>query len=209
MARPTPSPPPPVLLHSGDGHRVVWRHWRLVPDRLAGSDRPLLTGLLGFPWRTATMQARCTERRHGGTWSPAAWWGEQAERHHPAVPAPGCSCGIYARVEPWHRPGRMLAGRKHPTVAGFVALSGRSIVDGTVIRAERARIVGPLALVLPRRSLLRRSLSPQRVITEPDRYRLIYVSSRLGEPLAAWATRVTAELEKRYDVEVRYARRPL
>lgn len=198
----------PPTMNGEAGHRVVWRNWRLVPDRAAGGGIPLLTGLLGFPWRTPHMQARCTNPRGAasGLWAGTSWWGAPADRHHDLVPDPGCTCGIYASADGWQRPPRLMAGRRHPTVAGFVELVGRTLEKDGILRAQGARMVGPLSLVFPKRRIAGLRLRARRVVTEADRYRFVFVESSLGESVQAWAMRTTAGLERRYRVEVHAAR---
>lgn len=145
---------------------VVWRRWRVVPDPLG---IPLLTGLLGFPWRDRVLEARCLAI------DPSLQGGRYSGRYHRAVPALGCTCGIYAMRGDLDSTALPGPRRGEPVVEGFIRLSGRSIEDPSGVRAERAEVVGPLMVRVGERSLVDRWMSrhASRLVSGGDRYRVV------------------------------------
>lgn len=154
----------------------MWRRWRVVPD--AGR-RPLLTGLLGFPWRESVIEARCA------AFDPAGTSGRFEGRYHRAVPALGCTCGIYGSRTDLDSSNLARPPVGEPFVEGFVELSGRTIEHRSEVRAERASVVGPLVLRAGRPTLVNRISGgrPVSVRMAGDRYRTVWRSS--GEPVLA------------------------
>ncbi|MDF1597233.1 MAG: hypothetical protein P1T08_14235 [Acidimicrobiia bacterium] len=183
---------------------IALRSWLIVPERLPRDrSRPMLTGLFGFPWKTRSLEARCTAAGHlnnNFTLPP------RIERHHPTVPEPECTCGIYAvRAESLDRiPLSTPVGV--PVATGFVELSGRVVAGGTTLRAQRATIIGPLAIsagrspIIPH--LLRRSVHPQRVITINPAYQVRWTARPPGHQWLEWMRHTAHALRNRYEVEV-------
>jgi hypothetical protein len=181
---------------------VVRRSWKLA----SGSQGPLLTGLLGFPWREAVLQAKCTQAEFG---SFERFGTGQADRRHRSVPSLDCTCGIYASDEPhmdWLLR-RLLRGSV--LVTGFVRLSGRILLSGSVYRAEEAQVVGPLTIVPPPPGRIRGagarwglSQRPRRVWQDADRFVFCYSRGRRGVPIGEWYEQMNAALARRYAVEV-------
>ena len=198
--------PPPVAIQPqttthGGGAPVLWRTWLVVPD---GPDRhPILAGLYGSPWPARDVDARCRDRTIAG-----------AARHHPVVPEPACTCGIYAGVDELSSP--RPAPRGVPFATGFVTLTGRVLRDGDVLRAQYATVTGPIVLHPGRPTaaeLLVGALWPdaqRRVVTERDRFRIIRSSAREHPRAGDWLTATCGALTARYEVEVRVSgSRPL
>ncbi len=69
------------------------RSWELAPEVRS----VLLRGLLGFPWPHREVHAKCTERDYSRR--TTLFGPRLVDRHHDAVPAPHCTCGIYAMEE--------------------------------------------------------------------------------------------------------------
>lgn len=182
---------PPELF--GDGS-MVWRRWRVVPD---AQGIPLLTGLLGFPWRDRILEARCVAL------DPSIRGGRYSGRYHRAVPAADCTCGIYAvrgdldsTILPRARP-------SEPIVEGFVRLSGRSIENAAGVRAERAEIVGPLLVRTGDGSFVDRWLArtAASIVAAGDRYRVVR-RRRAEADLQDLIRPVADGLARRYRCEV-------
>lgn len=180
---------------------VVRRSWKLV----AGPDGPVLTGLFGFPWRTAVVQAKCTDTLPSGAGTP----GRGIDRWHAVVPSPHCTCGIYATEQP--NTGRLQRHllRNSVVVTGFVRLSGRVLQAESIYRAEQAQIVGPLTITLPGPSLLRRlgarwgmASRVERVTPDGDRWLFHYRSGRRGVSVGEWYRQMGEALRLRYGVEI-------
>jgi len=157
-----PLAPPDVF----DAGSVVWRRWRVVPD---AHGAPLLTGLLGFPWRQPVLEARCVAP------DPSNQSGSYTGRYHRAVPAVDCTCGIYAVRDNSEPPTLPRPRRGEPTVEGFVQLSGRIVKDLRGLRAERAEIIGPLMVRIGDRTALDRALarSASRLVSRGNVYRVV------------------------------------
>lgn len=192
-------------------HRVDWlsgpeglvarRSWELLPAQ----DTVLLRGLLGFPWRGRNVQARCTETEYTGHIGITGR--VRVGRHHAAVPAAGCTCGIYALEEPEADLTKRGFLSRQVLVHGFVRLSGRVLFDGVRYRAERARIEGPLVIAVPVPGrLVGRSRPEPRVYVESGRYRVTYAAwgraIRGSIDLRSWHEGVADLLTARYGVEV-------
>lgn len=181
---------------------LVRRSWKLASD----AQGPLLTGLFGFPWRDGVLQAKCTQPEVG-TFDRVG--NGRVDRRHPSVPSLGCTCGIYASDEPrmdWLMR-RFLRG--HVMVTGFVRLSGRILVSGSVYRAEEAQIVGPLTIVPPSPGRFRSAGArwgvgqrPGRVWQDGDRFVFWYSQGRRGVPIGEWYRQMHDALASRYSVEV-------
>lgn len=156
--------------------------------------RPLLTGLLGSPWLSTAVEARCHAL------DPVGVGARERGRYHRAVPAVGCTCGIYAAREGLDTRALPPARRSEPSVEGFVKLTGRIIVGPNDIRAERAEIIGPL-VVRPGRPpwLAPRSWVPARLVEEPGRYRMAW---RPSPGTADLLDDLAAQLADRYEVSV-------
>ena len=179
---------PPAVEPSlfGDGP-TVWRRWRVVPSRSGA----LLTGLLGFPWRGPSLEARCTAL------DPSTHRGH----YHRVTPALGCTCGIYAAADGLDSSVLPRSPWGEPVVEGFVALGGRVIREGHSVRASQALIAGPLIVRPGRRHPgVRPGSRPARLIDRGDRYRVKWSSKRVGqiEELAV----LVASLRARYRVDV-------
>ena len=189
---------------NGSGPVYALRIWLIAPEHLPlGRVSPMLTGLYGYPWRTGLLDAKCTVAEG---FDPDFSLPPQTERHHPVVPAPDCSCGIYAvrdttssRVT-WRTPVGV------PFVTGFVELTGRILAGRTTYRAGRAAIVGPLTIQPGRppgaARLLRRSLEPQRVSVVNGAYRVGWSARPTRYPWEDWAVDTVRELRNRYEVEI-------
>lgn len=161
----------------------------------------MLTGLFGFPWRERVLEARCLHRDRAAVSASLPFQALTIDRHHPIVPDPDCSCGIYATVEALETHISPRFTRRLPMAAGFVELSGRVLFDGEVLRAQRATILGPLHLMWSRPTFSR-GRPPRRVVTLPDRYRFSSRRFGGGEPVQQWASETAAQLSQRYGVEV-------
>ncbi|HHC08375.1 MAG TPA: hypothetical protein ENK55_06630 [Actinobacteria bacterium] len=183
------------------GPVVARRCWLVAPEEHRdGTVGLVLTGMLGFPWREPTLDAKCLETepaRHLG--GPG-----EMERHHRVVPDPDCTCGIRA-ADPTADLPRPPRGR--PFATGFVALTGRVLRHGGLLRAQRASIVGPLTLHLGRPPL---ALAPFLRTARPPRPLRVAVDAgslrvRWGwgaDRAADWLHRAAASLAARYHVEV-------
>ena len=179
------------------------RSWELVPS----SGTVLLQGLLGFPWPKRDAQAKCTERDYGRRteiFSPS-----RVDRHHKAVPAVGCTCGIYALAEPEDQSAMHRHLGRRFLVHGFVWLGGRILYDGKVYRAERARIEGPLVVSVPkprRWDHRRHRSSASWVLADGDRFRIAHgtwaKAARGAIELGAWHQTIADQLGARYGITV-------
>lgn len=185
---------------------VVWRTWLLAPQRGPRvSIRPRLTGLYGFPWHDAEVEAKCTLRdRADGYLASGAF---TLDRHHRVIPDPFCTCGIYAGHDELATP-RPHPVRGVPFVTGFVELSGRVLASPDGFRAQRARVVGPLTITPGRAPMsaalalrLGTALKPNRVVAGPSEYRTLWRMSR-SHRLDAWLDQTATQLGDRYHVDV-------
>lgn len=182
---------------------VVRRSWQL----LAEPQGPLLAGLFGFPWQEPLLDARCTRTQGAG---PADLFGTvRVGRLHRSVPSPDCTCGIYATEEPHTGWLQRRYLRDKVLVSGFVRLSGKLVFDGSVVRAERAEIVGPLTIALPQPHWLRRlgaragiSQTVRRIVRDGTRYAVRYSTGTAGMPLGEWHRQMSEQLRRRYGVAV-------
>lgn len=184
---------------------VVWRTWLVVPEAHRGSETlPLLTGLFGFPWRTAHLDAKCTIQDRAMAGGPVGV--RTIDRHHRLVPDPDCTCGIYASRATLGDPPPGLVPRGAPVVTGFVELSGHILETEDHHRAQHARIVGPLHLAPGRVPLSARLpgrvLAPPAIVTERTSYRTRWTRGITGEPYEAWRRRIGRLLAHRYAVPV-------
>ena len=194
-------------LASPSGPRTVWRTWLVRPMRLGTDPEPILTGVFGFPWREPELDAKCAIQdldtcatRPGPV---------RVDRHHPTIPHPGCTCGIYASTDLLATPATDLLPAATPVVTGFVELSGRLLTRGSVVRAQHARIIGPLTIGPGRPPLTVRlarraglSLEPTRVALEEQRYRVVWGAGRIGETYDEWLAAAASGLSSRYRVSV-------
>ncbi len=184
------------------GARVVWRTWMLVPEWTGPRHhRPLLAGLLGFPWRTATLDARCLNRDPAPPVSGP--FVRTVDRHHRRLPEPSCTCGIYAPLQDLGGPPPHVTPRRVTLAVGFARLSGRLVADTGVLRAQRAEVVGPLAILPARQPWWQASQpGPQRVVVGKDRYRVLWKAGLAGVPWDEWHAGIRHEIAARYGVRV-------
>lgn len=191
----------PERLEAGESP-VVMRSWLLAPD---GEDRsgstPLLTGLYGYPWRNGALEARCTARSPGEAQFSLP---PRREPHHPVVPEPSCSCGIYAGRDELVTPRVPATPRGIPVARGFIRLGGRILAGPTTLRASRAEIVGPLTISAgrPPWTALRGPRRPVAVSVEPGRYRVRWSRRRSTAPYDRWVSGMMEALSNRYGVAV-------
>jgi hypothetical protein len=96
-----------------------------------------------------------------------------------------------------------------PVVTGFVELSGRLIAKDATIRAQHARIVGPLTVGPgrpPVAARLARKLGfdsrPTRVTSERGGYRVVWGAGRVGLSWGEWLEDAADALTVRYRVEI-------
>lgn len=179
----------------------------MAPEPNRGADAPVLTGVYGFPWRGPELDAKCTLRDWDqGTLGIQA---RQLERHHPVIPDPSCTCGIYALSAEAIDTNRARLPRGRPVVSGFVELSGRLIRRGAQVRARHARVVGPLALSPGRIPLIAHLFHalgsaprPRRVRAHPFGYRVLWSGKGAGIPFGEWEEQTRVQLEARYGVRV-------
>lgn len=175
----------------------------MIPERTLGGSRPLLTGLLGFPWPSPHLEAKCLSDDRDA--ALPSWTSYRLDRHHAVIPDPGCSCGITATAGEPTGPPWYLHPRAVPIVSGFVGLSGRLIARNGRYRAQRATIMGPLLFEPPRPTrwaALSSGPSPKRVVLEHHRYRIAFTSGRRGVPFEEWIHQTGGALEDRYAVSV-------
>ena len=126
---------------------VVWRTWLIAPERRRSSSTttPMLTGLMGFPWRGPELDAKCTIQDPNPAGNPFAR--PTVDRHHRKIPDPDCTCGLYAGRDDLVGPPMRLVPRGIPIATGFVELSGHVLESEQHWRAGHARIVGPLQIL--------------------------------------------------------------
>lgn len=187
---------------------VVWRTWLIAPEhRRDGSTVPMLTGLMGFPWRTSQLDAKCTIQDPNR--NAIAFAQLTQDRHHPKIPDPDCTCGLYARRGTLDSPPMGLLPRGIPVATGFVELSGHVLQDDQNSRASHARIVGPLHVQAGRAPLLDSLLQhagvprePRTVAVEKRAYRVGWSHTAGETPIAEWRREVVRQLGDRYSVEV-------
>jgi hypothetical protein len=119
---------------------VGYRLWRLVPAGRYGDDPgdPILTSATtNTIWEGARQIAGCRTRLPIRV-------GRSTIRPHPERPAPAldCRCGIYAMKHPMRPP------RPWMWAHGAVELSGMVFEGSRGFRAGRARIIGPLEIIV-------------------------------------------------------------
>ncbi len=200
-------PEPDAEQGVGRGPLVVWRTWLLQPEQISGI--PILTGLYGFRWPGPEMDAKCTLQDPAiGDHRPGR---RRIDRHHRVIPDPHCSCGIYAGLDELTRLRSPRPPRRVPFVTGFVALSGRVLVDGEMLRAQHATIIGPLSLALGRppfwhslAPVVTASL-PARVVAYRGTYRTLWTKRDVGEAGPMWLQSQARALSLRYRVAVEVA----
>jgi hypothetical protein len=186
---------------------TVRRTWLVRSTRLGTNRVPILTGVFGFPWRDADLDAKCTiQVRDAGASHPGR---PRVDRHHPAIPDPRCTCGIYGTTSLLEAPAADLLPSAVPVVTGFVELSGRLIAKDATIRAQHARIVGPLTVGPgrpPVAARLARKLGfdsrPTRVTSERGGYRVVWGAGRVGLSWGEWLEDAADALTVRYRVEI-------
>lgn len=195
---------------SRDAHAepiTVRRTWLVGSTRLGTNRVPILTGVFGFPWRGADLDAKCTiQVRDAGASHPGRPW---VDRHHPAIPDPGCTCGIYGSTSLLAAPAASLLPSAVPVVNGFVELSGRLIARDATIRAQHARIIGPLTVGPGRPPIATRmarrlgfDARPSCVTSERGGYRVVWGAGRVGVPWEEWVDETADALAARYRVEI-------
>ena len=195
-------------VRTDDSPLVVWRTWLVAPDhRHKGPAVAMLTGLMGFPWRKAELDAKCTIQDPNRT--ATAFARPTMDRHHPKIPDPDCTCGVYARRDALDVPPTSLVPRGIPIAAGFVELSGHVLQDDENSRASHARIVGPLHLLPGRMPLVDSVLqlkgakrTPTKVAVDKGAYRVGWSHTSGGTPFSKWRREVACQLRDRYDVEI-------
>lgn len=199
--------PTSIDSHPSAGPSTVWRTWLVRPMRLGADPKPTLTGVFGFPWREPDLDAKCAIQDLD-TWATRPG-PVRIDRHHPAIPHAGCTCGIYASTDLLEAPAADLLPSATPVVTGFVELSGRLLAQGTVIRAQHARIVGPLTIGPGKPPLLVRlarkiGRNPQasRIVSEGGRYRVVWGAGRIGIVYDEWLAATASDLSSRYQVPV-------
>ncbi len=196
-------------VRTDDGPLVVWRTWLVVPDisRAARTTTPMLTGLMGFPWRGPELDAKCTIQVPNP--GPNAFTRPTIDRHHRRIPDPDCTCGLYAGRDDLVGPPMRLVPRGVPIATGFVELSGHILETERHWRAGHARILGPLHLLagripvvdaLAQRTGLERS--PRTVGIEHGTYRVRWSRWSDGIGFAEWRLDTARRLSHRYEVDV-------
>lgn len=190
-----PPPTPTVSLPEGGTDRglVLRRTWVIAPHhRPSRSPTAILTGLFGFPWPAASLEAKCA-----------------AGHHHRVVPDPHCTCGIYACGDGSAIPGDGVLPIGRPVAHGFVALDGAAVTVDGVTRAQRATVVGPLVIGAGRPSLTVRTAHrlgaatrPATVVDEVAGYRVTWGGGTVGVAYAEWRAWAAAHLSDRYGVSV-------
>jgi hypothetical protein len=183
----------------------VWRTWLVAPDPRR-PQLPILTGVMGFPWDGPEVDAKCTIRVRNPEGSVFA--GSHIDRHHPRIPDPHCTCGLYAARQDLQQPPGRLIPPGVPIATGFAELSGPMLADATHFRAGHARIVGPLSISGGRAPIADRLLRklgsarrPHSVKPMRKEYR-VHWSSRGGSRFEDWRREVARRLRHRYGVEV-------
>lgn len=197
-----------VPLRQTDAEPItVWRTWLVRSARFGRSREAILTGVFGFPWRSGDLDAKCTIQVRDAGASHAGR--PRVDRHHPTIPDPGCTCGIYGSTNLLEPPAAELLPSAVPVVTGFVELSGRLLARGDTIRAQHASIVGPLSIGPGRppaaARLVRRigfDLRPARVTSERGGYRVVWGAGRAGVSWDEWLDEAAIALAGRYDVEI-------
>lgn len=187
---------------------VVWRTWLIAAEpRPSGNPVPLLTGLLGFPWRGPELDAKCTIQDHTAS-SPLAHR-RLVDRHHVLIPDPDCTCGIYATRTSLDSPPSGLIPRGRPIATGFVELSGHILQTPEVFRAQHATIVGPLHISAGRLPLLSALAQhagthpvPRTVATDRSSYAVRWMPGGPGFPYETWRRDAAHQLTHRYGVPV-------
>lgn len=202
-----PSTSRPNETSGHDGTIVVWRTWLLRQENHPAD--PVLTGLHGFRWPSAEMDAKCIVQDPVSDSTNTTR--TKVDRHHRVIPDPDCSCGIYAGADELTASRDPLPPRSVPFVAGFVSLTGRVLSDGRLLRAQHATIIGPLSLALGRRPRWHR-LAPSatsslaaRITTDRNSYRTLWTNRRVGEAATPWLERTAQALISRYDTVVEIA----
>lgn len=197
--KPAPRPvaePYPVV--EGDRPLVGWRRWILLPEEgpTPTDAIPVLAGpVMKTPWLGPEYVATCRSG-HGSS-------GAQGDH----LPVSRCRCGIYAlkKLDP---PGPGLIG---VLVEGRVSMSGRVLEAERGYRAQQARIVGPLRLVL--RCSHNGAASPcagkpSHVTVDSGAYRVTCAAHRLpgdkrGRPAVEFIEDTARWLQARYGVETK------
>lgn len=203
---PSHGPAPPAgpgweIVYDAAPPVVVWRSWLLVPSTRRSVGGPLLTGMQGYPWLGAQLEAKCLQQVADAT--VADWATVRVDRHHPSVPAAHCTCGIHAVRDELNTPPHRWI--RQPVVSGFVELSGRRVESARGYRSQYGRMVGPLRLRLPDPPPWLGLLSgqppqPCRVLAGPHRYRVLWRPGRAGTPIHVWEEQMRRGLAARYGV---------
>jgi len=126
------------------GFAAGWRVWRVV--RTDEDGLPVLASTeRDFVWWDRSARARCLPPNvHFGV---SDWYRDQRRTPDHAPPASVCGCGIHAY---WGRTDAFddeTLGKGTLRAVGPVELSERMIGTDSGVRAEAARIVGPIWLV--------------------------------------------------------------
>lgn len=197
----------PASISPPDESWVVRRTWVLRLECQPGTDpRPLLTGVFGFPWRSTEMDAKCTMLDQSR--AMGIGFSGKIDRHHRRIPAIECTCGIYGAADETID-AIALAPSGVPLVTGLVELSGHVIRSGAVLRAQHARIVGPLALDLGRKPLGLSIMQRVGIRTQPVRVRTARSALRVtwgvrhdDAEVTVWLANMRRTLAATYGVEV-------
>lgn len=125
------------------GSAAGWRVWRVI--RNVEDGRPALASSeREFLWHDRSVRAQCLPPSlHFGV---SDWYRNQRRIPNHAAPAVVCECGIHAYWSQADAFDDFSLGRGTLRAVGAVELSERMIGTETGVRAEAARIVGPIWL---------------------------------------------------------------
>ncbi|MDH5420992.1 MAG: hypothetical protein OEY55_04215 [Acidimicrobiia bacterium] len=132
-------------VRAGESARTAgWRVWRVVrtdEDQMAA----LASTERQFIWSDRSVRARCLPPRdHFGV---SDWYRSHRKTPDHAPPAVVCGCGIHAYWAEADALDDATLGRGTLRAVGQVELSERMLETEAGVRAEAARIVGPVWLV--------------------------------------------------------------
>lgn len=184
------------------GGAAGWRMWRVVHNdadglpALASSERQ-------FVWEDRSVRARCLPPSdHFGA---SDWYRDHRQTPEHASPSVVCGCGIHAYWSQSDALGDTTLGRGTLRAVGPVELTERMLETETGVRAEAARMVGPIWL-MGECGLARPQLTECGNVVSMDLETFVLRCadhSRAEAPNAdeaIWAVR--QQLEARYQVEV-------